>query len=211
MDAGQRWLLINILGNPLRTWDERNHEFQYFYDILHRPTQSKVLGGDGDAPLNHIFDRIFYGEAEANPELKNLRGQVIRHYDTGGVIETPEYDFKGQPKSTTRKLFKNYKSVANWIDANLVADLEADRLYLYYRNRCPRQNNATNCPRWQHHHPFVQRSESAGAGGGQTARRCGRHALRHRHRLRRQGPAHADRLRQRGQDNVRIRPAHASA
>ena len=126
MDAGQRWLLINILGNPLRTWDERNHEFQYFYDILHRPIQSKVLGGDGDTPLDHIFDRIFYGEAEANPELKNLRGQVVKHYDTGGVIETPEYDFKGQPKSTTRKLFKNYKGVANWIDANLASDLETD-------------------------------------------------------------------------------------
>lgn len=105
MDAGQRWLLINILGNPLRTWDERSHEFQYEYDILHRPTQSKVLGGDGDTPLYHIFDRIFYGEAEPNPELKNLRGQVIRHYDTGGLMETPEYDFKGQPKSTTRKLW----------------------------------------------------------------------------------------------------------
>ena len=77
MDAGQRWLLINVIGNALRTWDERNHEFQYFYDILHRPTHSKVLGGDGDTPLNNVFDRVFYGEAEANPELKNLRGQVV--------------------------------------------------------------------------------------------------------------------------------------
>jgi len=126
MDAGQRWLLINILGNPLRTWDERNHEFQYFYDILHRPIQSKVIGGDGTTPLDNVFDRVFYGETEPNPELKNLRGQVVKHYDTGGVIETSEYDFKGQPLSTTRKLFKNYKAVANWIDASLVIDLEAD-------------------------------------------------------------------------------------
>ncbi|MBI3398310.1 MAG: insecticidal toxin complex protein [Deltaproteobacteria bacterium] len=124
MDAGQGWLLINILGNSLHTWDERNHEFQYFYDVLHRPTQSKVLGGDGTTPLNHVFDRIFYGETEVNPALKNLRGQIVKHYDTGGIIETPEYDFKGQPKSTTRKLFKNYKAVANWINANLVIDLE---------------------------------------------------------------------------------------
>ena len=126
MDAGQRWLLMNIVGNPLRTWDERNHEFQYFYDILHRPKQSKVIGGDGGTVLNHIFERIFYGEDEPAPHLKNLRGQVVRNFDTCGVIETPEYDFKGQPKSTTRKLFKDYKSVANWLDANLVNDLEAD-------------------------------------------------------------------------------------
>ncbi|WP_053082745.1 SpvB/TcaC N-terminal domain-containing protein [Bacillus cereus] len=126
MDAGQRWLLINILGNPLRTWDERDHEFQYFYDILHRPTHSKVLGGDGDNSLNHIFDMRFYGETESDSELKNLRGQIIRHYDTGGLVETPEYDFKGQPKFTTRKLFKNYKGVANWTDANLTIDLESE-------------------------------------------------------------------------------------
>jgi RHS repeat-associated protein len=126
MDAGQRWLLINILGNPLRTWDERTHEFQYFYDALHRPIRSQVLGGDGDTLLNHIFERIFYGEDEPAPESKNLRGQIVKHYDTGGIIETPEYDFKGHPKSTTRKLFKDYKGVVNWTDANLVNDLETD-------------------------------------------------------------------------------------
>ncbi|MDQ1350694.1 MAG: hypothetical protein QG657_996, partial [Acidobacteriota bacterium] len=126
MDAGKRWLLVNILGNPLRTWDERKHEFQYYYDILHRPTQSKVLGGDGADELDHIYERIFYGETESDPASKNLRGQVVKHYDTGGLIETPEYDFKGQPKSTTRRLFKNYKTVANWIDSNLVSDLEID-------------------------------------------------------------------------------------
>lgn len=127
MDAGQRWLLVNILGNPLRTWDERNHEFRYFYDDpLHRLTHSKVLGGDGAVPLDNVFDRIFYGEAEPDSELKNLRGQIVKHYDTAGLIETPEYDFKGQPKSTTRKLFKNYKGVANWIDASLADDLEND-------------------------------------------------------------------------------------
>jgi YD repeat-containing protein len=109
MDAGRRLLLSNILGNPLRTWDERNHEFRYFYDDpLHRPTQSRVSGGDGAAPLDNVFDRIFYGEAEADPERKNLRGQIVKHYDTAGLVETPEYDFKGQPKSTTRKLLKNY-------------------------------------------------------------------------------------------------------
>ncbi len=124
MDAGQRWLLVNILGKPLRTWDERGHEFQYFYDLLRRPAQSKVLGGDGDSLLDHVFERIFYGEAELEPELKNLRGKVFRRYDTGGMVETPAYDFKGLPKAITRKLFKGYRTVADWTDANLEADLE---------------------------------------------------------------------------------------
>jgi RHS repeat-associated protein len=126
LDSGQRWSLVNVLGNPLRTWDERNHEFQYFYDPLHRPLQAKVLGGDGDVPLDHIFERVFYGEAETDPELKNLRLQPVRHFDSGGLVATPAYDFKGQPLQVIRRLFKNYKSVANWIDSNLVMDLESD-------------------------------------------------------------------------------------
>jgi len=144
MDAGQRWLFINILGNPLRSWDERDHEFQYFYDILHRPTQSKVLVGDGDTPLENVFDRIIYGEDlltgtrtdtnrynETELQSRNILGQVIRHFDTGGLMDIPIYDFKGNPKFTTRKLFKNYKEVCNWtagnlhtIDISLIPDLE---------------------------------------------------------------------------------------
>lgn len=133
MDAGKRWLLINCLGKPLRTWDERNHEFQYYYDDpLHRPTHSIVKGGDRkkrdgslDVPLNHVFDKMIYGENITingkTDKALNIRGQAYRHFDTGGLIETPEYDFKGQPLSTKRRLFKDYKNVVNWSTANTVA------------------------------------------------------------------------------------------
>ncbi|MCW3083676.1 MAG: hypothetical protein JWP12_1042 [Bacteroidetes bacterium] len=136
MDAGKRWLLANIAGNPLRTWDERDHEFRYFYDILHRPIQSMVIntvGNPGDQLLNNIFDRVIYGESlllpnrsnEAALQLRNVLGKVIEHYDTGGLTDTPDYDFKGQPITSTRKLFGNYKEVANWTDANLLTGLES--------------------------------------------------------------------------------------
>lgn len=132
MDTGQRWLLTNILGKPLRTWDERSHEFSYFYDILLRPSHSKVVGGDGVTTLDHIFDRVIYGEGLLLPDrsnetalqARNILGWVIQHYDTGGLIDMPDYNFKGQPIATTRKLFIKYKEVANWTDANLAMDLE---------------------------------------------------------------------------------------
>lgn len=133
MDAGQRWLLLNILGNPFRTWDERGHEFQYSYDLLRRPTNSKVLGGDGAVRLDNIFARIIYGESlllndrsnEAELQDRNILGQPIQTYDTGGLVDTPDYDFKGKPLLTKRWLFRKYKETANWTDANLAADLEA--------------------------------------------------------------------------------------
>jgi RHS repeat-associated protein len=134
MDTGQRWLLFNMLSNPLRTWDERNFEFQYFYDTIHRPLQTRVIGGDGDVPFDNIVDRLIYGESlllpdrtnEAALQAINILGKPIKHFDTGGVVLTPEYDFKKQPTITTRKLFKNYKSVANWTDGNLIFELEND-------------------------------------------------------------------------------------
>src|SRR2546430_3838730 len=95
MDSGKRWLLKNAVGQPLRTWDERDHEFAYEYDALGRPTISRVAGGDGTTSLNNIYERIFYGEAESSPKAKNLRGQIVRYYDTGGRTEIPQYDFKG--------------------------------------------------------------------------------------------------------------------
>ena len=134
MDSGQRWIFINIAGNPIRSWDDRNHEFQYFFDILQRPMHSKVIGGDGSTPLDHIFGRIIYGESlllpdrsnEAAIQAKNLLGQPIQQYDSAGLIDTPDYDFKGKPLSVIRKLFSKYKEVANWTDFNIALDLEAE-------------------------------------------------------------------------------------
>lgn len=133
-DTGQRWMLTNVSGNPLRTWDEREHELQYFYDIAQRPTHSRIIGGDGDTALNHIYDRQFYGESlltagrgnEGALQARNVLGRVIRHFDTGGVVEAPDYDFKGQPLAITRRLFRKYREVADWTDAHLSSDLEAD-------------------------------------------------------------------------------------
>jgi RHS repeat-associated protein len=132
MDAGQRWFFLNISGNPLRTWDERDHEFRYSYDILQRPVNSRVLTGIGAGATDHIFERLIYGESlllpdrsnEAAIQVKNVLGQVIQHYDTGGLIDTPLYDFKGQPLSVTRKLSAKYKETAHWTDAALINDLE---------------------------------------------------------------------------------------
>lgn len=132
MDAGQRWVLNNILNKPLRTWDERDHEFRYFYDIAQRPTYGVVVGGDGTIPLNHIFSRVIYGEDllasdrsnESVLQSINVLGKVVKQFDTAGLVETSEYDFKGNALSTTRKLLRNYKDVANWIDDKLIDDLE---------------------------------------------------------------------------------------
>ncbi len=125
LDAGRRWLLPNAAGHPLRAWDERDHEVQYGYDDpLHRPTHRRVIGGDGPVPLDHVFDRRFYGEVEPDAARRNLRGQLVRHYDTAGLLEVGAYDLRGKPSATTRWMAKDYRGIVNWVDGNLRTALE---------------------------------------------------------------------------------------
>lgn len=126
MDAGQRWLIRNILGNPLHSWDERNHTLSFEYDILHRPIVKKVEGGDGVIPLNNVYEKIVYGETLPNPETTNFRTKAVIVYDTAGKLETTAYDFKGNSLGTFRTFAENYKDVVNWSGANPDALLELE-------------------------------------------------------------------------------------
>src|SRR4029450_12575647 len=42
MEAGERWMLNNVTGKPIRTWDSRGHAFRMVYDPLRRPLGSFV-------------------------------------------------------------------------------------------------------------------------------------------------------------------------
>ena len=89
MDAAERWMLNNAAGNPLLAWDSRNHIFSTVYDELQRPLELRVEGGDGDSVLDHVIERMEYGEGQPNDVANNLRGQVFTHYDTAGQSAKP--------------------------------------------------------------------------------------------------------------------------
>ena len=125
-DAGKRWLLQNIVGNPLRTWDERNREFSFEYDILHRPVSKKVQGGDGDIPLNNVYEKTTYGENLANDKLNNLRTKPVIVYDSAGKSETSSFDFKGNPRQGLRRFAENYRDLVDWTGGALDAKLSAE-------------------------------------------------------------------------------------
>lgn len=118
MDAGIRWLLEDVAEKPVRMWDSRSHEFIYKYDALQRPLETRVNGGDGTAPLANLYEKFVYGEGRSlngktDREL-NLRGRLFKHYDTAGMIRLEEYDFKGNPLKSSRRLAKDYKQVVQW-------------------------------------------------------------------------------------------------
>ena len=46
MEAGERWMLNDVAGKPIRAWDSRGHNFTTAYDALRRPVDQIVRGTD---------------------------------------------------------------------------------------------------------------------------------------------------------------------
>ncbi len=112
MDAGRRWMLNNVAGNPIQSWDERGLVLRYTYDILQRPLTTHISGGDGDTPLDHTIARIFYGEGETDDKARNLRGQAYRLYDSSGLLQNDSFDFKGGLLTGYRQLVSDPEAEA---------------------------------------------------------------------------------------------------
>lgn len=112
MEAGERWMINDVKGKQIRAWDSRGHEFQLIYDQLRRPIETYLLEGNGQKAL---VDRTVYGETLRNPEINNLRGKVIQHYDQAGVATSDVYDFKGNLLRSQRQLAKEYKRTLDWM------------------------------------------------------------------------------------------------
>ena len=101
MEAGERWMLNDVAGQPIYAWDSRDHRFHTTYDALRRPTESFL--SEGTAP-ERLVGRTVYGESRPNPEAKNQRGKVVQLFDQAGVVTTEEYDFKGNLLTSQRQL-----------------------------------------------------------------------------------------------------------
>ena len=114
VDAGQSWVLNNVLGNPLYQQDAREFETVTSYDPLQRPISTHVSGDYGTLDLDHIVSRSIYGESTPDAEAKNLRGQLLQHWDSAGLNAVGAYTLHSQPLSSTRRLRTEYKAEANW-------------------------------------------------------------------------------------------------
>ncbi|MBD2026809.1 SpvB/TcaC N-terminal domain-containing protein [Leptolyngbya sp. FACHB-711] len=135
MEAGKRWILNNVAGNPIRIWDSRGHRFRTEYDRLRRPLRSFVTGADSANPaLEMLTERLVYGEQHPENESRNLRGQLYLHLEQAGAAANEAYDFKGNLLRSSRRLVKEYKKSIAWsaADAALPASSTAkiDRVAL---------------------------------------------------------------------------------
>ncbi len=111
IDKGTRWNFQAIDGVPLRRWDDRDQIFRTQHDALRRPTHQYLKIG---AAPETLHQRTLYGESAPTPEVNNLRGKPIRHYDEAGALKSESYDFKGNPLETQRRLAQAFTAATDW-------------------------------------------------------------------------------------------------
>jgi hypothetical protein len=126
MEAGERWMLNEAMGQPIRLWNSRQYVLRIEYDALRRPLRSFVQGGDPADPSSQLFpqdllyERTIYGESpdtglsEPQQQQNNLRGKVFRHFDGAGIVTTDRYDFKGNLLHSRRQFAADYKNTPDW-------------------------------------------------------------------------------------------------
>lgn len=111
MDAGDRFMLPDIAGQPIRQWDARGHRLRYEYDELRRSLHAFVAGGEvGDT--EQLFRRTVYGESQG--AALNHRGGVFQLFDQAGVVTNLEYDFKGNLLRGSRQFTSDYRNRVDW-------------------------------------------------------------------------------------------------
>ncbi|KAK4207638.1 virulence plasmid 65kDa B protein-domain-containing protein [Rhypophila decipiens] len=124
MDSGERWLLSDIHGLPIRKWDNRHQQFRMTYDILRRVDAVFLTPDTGENSSNQIMiSRTVHGDSLLNPEKTNLRGRVAELHDQSGISSTKDYDFKGNLLTATRRLALEFRKE---IDVSGQVDLEPE-------------------------------------------------------------------------------------
>ncbi len=120
-DAGERWMLHDVAGNPLCSWDSRGHISRTEYDPLRRPLRTFVAGLDGSKPNEEVLaERLVYGEGHPDAEQLNLKGRAFLHLDQAGALENERFDFKGNPLRVSRRIAREFRTAPDWSAADTI-------------------------------------------------------------------------------------------
>ena len=108
MEAGERWVLNDVMGKPIRAWDSRLVVRRMTYDQLRRLTDLFVTENGAE----RLAERTVYGENQG--DAANHRTRVRQVLDDAGIVTSEAYDFKGNLLSGKRDLRTQYKTPVNW-------------------------------------------------------------------------------------------------
>jgi RHS repeat-associated protein len=130
MEAGERWMLNDVVGNPIRAWDSRGFNRLMTYDELRRPTGLYVI----ENGAKRLAEQTIYGEGQG--DAANHRTRVYQVCDGAGMATNVAYDFKGNLEESQRELLRDYKTAVDWqqnplangIDGSFTSSTQFDAL-----------------------------------------------------------------------------------
>jgi RHS repeat-associated protein len=118
-DAGERWVLGDINGEPLRGWNDRNFQLRHSYDVLRRPTR---LFMQPQSAAEILAECTVYGEGMTSAVAQNLRTRLYQTYDAAGAATNVGFDFKGNLLSSSRQLNAQYEQTMDWSTLTALTD-----------------------------------------------------------------------------------------
>ncbi|ODS24075.1 hypothetical protein AB835_05480 [Candidatus Endobugula sertula] len=115
VDAGWRLMLPDIEGSPHKEWQQRGTVRRYDYDTSsHRPTAIYEQRDDLNDGAEQVTERFVYGQATDADKQNNLNLQLIRHYDSAGMLATTAISLTGQPLNQQRQLLVAKTTDSDW-------------------------------------------------------------------------------------------------
>jgi RHS repeat-associated protein len=116
MEAGERWMLDDVAGKPLRAWNSRGFDHRMEYDELRRTTGLFVT----ENGVERLAERTIYGESQGATD--NHRARIFQVFDGAGILTSESYDFKGNLLVSKRDLASDYKGELDWSQNPAAAD-----------------------------------------------------------------------------------------
>lgn len=114
-EAGERRVLTSAAGEIAHAWDARGFHLHIARDRLQRPLALRIDGDDGRGlVLDHVVERLRWGEDEPDAAARNLRGQLVDHHDPAGRFRVEARDLYGRPIRTSRRLRRARTGEADW-------------------------------------------------------------------------------------------------
>ena len=113
MEAGERWMLNDVAGKPIRAWDSRGHRF--------RTDLRRAAPADGFLLCTEARRRACWSDAPSTarlaqaPKRTTCAASVCQIFDQAGVVTSDELRLQGQPAAQpARNWLPDYKTTLDW-------------------------------------------------------------------------------------------------
>ncbi len=125
IDAGLRTSVLDAQGNLIEYRNSKGSLARRIYDKLNRPKE--LWARNESAGRFTLRERIQYGDEgdHALALLHNTLGKPVKHYDEAGLLEMPEYDFKGNLLEKSRRTIRDAAVADGWLANWDAADAES--------------------------------------------------------------------------------------